>query len=125
MWRPTRPIVLTALLTAAGAADAECLGSLQAPLRDVEGMIHSLRSDPELPSRMVGQDGASYESLRVHWMQQQLELIEDACRRGHEVEATWRVEALQRELEAGAATPVKPERPLHRHRAGLLAASGK
>jgi hypothetical protein len=31
-------------------------------------------------------------------MQQQLNMIDEACRRGREVEATWRVEALQSKL---------------------------
>jgi hypothetical protein len=122
-----RLILLAALLAPAlgvAAAGAACLEPLQGPLREVQGEIRSLRTDAALPSRMIAPDGSIYESLRVAWMLDQLSLIDDACRRGREVEATWRVEALQRELEAGALpagkAPPAPHRP-----GGLLATSSK
>jgi hypothetical protein len=116
-------IVLAALLAPAlGPAGAACLEPLQEPLREVQAEIRALRTDAALPSRMIAPDGASYESLRVAWMLDQLSLIDDACRRGREVEATWRVEALQRELEAGALRAPKAPPALRPHRAALFAA---
>jgi len=119
-------IVFAALqdLALSAPAGAACSEPLLGPLREVAGAIRSLRPDATLPSRMVAQDGATYESIRVRWMQDQLSMIDDACRRGREVEATWRVESLQRELEAGALSPPKAP-PLRRRPAGLFAASSK
>jgi hypothetical protein len=124
MRRPAGLIVLAALVAPpfGAPAGAACLEPLQGPLRAVQGEIRSLRADAALPSRMIAPGGASYETLRVAWMLDQLSLIDDACRRGREVEATWRVEALQRELEAGVPPAPKAPPALRTHRAALFAA---
>ncbi len=84
-----------------GAWAAGCAAPLRVPLREVQAMIDSLRADAGFENRMIALNGKSYTRAEANWMQEQLNMIDEACRHGREVEATWRVEALQSKLGAG------------------------
>jgi hypothetical protein len=102
-----------------------CAGPLVGPLRDVQKMIASLRADSNPPNRMIGQNGLAYTFAQVSWMQDQLNMVDDACRHGREVEATWRVEALQVELGAGGSFGDKSASAIKQRRHGMLAVGSK
>lgn len=101
-----RLVQLTLLASLVGPAasswaGAGCEEPLMGPLHDVQEVIDSLRADANSQNRMIAKNGRTYTLAQASWMQQQLNMIDEACRHGREIEATWRVELLQSKLEAG------------------------
>jgi hypothetical protein len=103
---------LWALLICAPAAFADSSGC-DAPLvhtvRDVRELVESLHVDGTAQRRVVAPDGIVYTAGEARWMRQQLQLIDQACLRGAEVEAAWRIEALLDNLKLRPAARWRSE----------------
>ena len=94
--------VLLVLLAAPAARAAGCETPISDSVRTLRLLVDSLR-DGKASSQLVDSDGRTYSLAEASWMREQLRLIGEACSRGGEVEAAWRVEAL---LEATRSRPL-------------------
>jgi len=95
-----------ALLLAAPAAfaDSSCDAPLVQAVRDVREVVDSLADGKPSHARAAEPGSNVAYANEARWMREQLQLIDEACRRGAEVEAAWRVEALLDSLKAHASS---------------------
>ena len=95
------------LLPFAAHADEQCAQSLSQFIQDVQTTIESLHPGEPDQFRVMANDGSEYTSSNVRWMQGELRRIIEACSRGRDVEAAWRLEQLQGNITAArkAALP--------------------
>jgi hypothetical protein len=89
-------LTLTLLLSAGAQAGEQCASSMAQSIRNVQNALDTLRSGSN--------DGAKYPPNQARWMQEELRMISEACARGSELEAAWRLEQIQDRM----AAPRKP-----------------
>jgi hypothetical protein len=97
MRRLTFVYALRAILICAPLAFADnrgCDASLLSSVRNARDLVESLHGDELSQRRIAAPDGSVHAIGETRWMRQQLQLIDQACLRGAEVEAAWRTEAL-------------------------------
>jgi hypothetical protein len=80
------------------AAEQQCGPFLTLPLRQVQKVVESLLVTKPGQLRVLAKDGSEYTAGDAQWMQRELRLIDEACLRGGDVEAAWRLEQLQGSL---------------------------
>jgi hypothetical protein len=89
-------LALTLLLSSGAQAGEQCASSMAQSIRNVQNALDTLRSGSN--------DGAKYSANQARWMQEELRMISEACARGSELEAAWRLEQIQGRM----AAPRKP-----------------
>jgi hypothetical protein len=81
-------------LVSSAAFALDCEPSLTTTIRTVETQVDALLID------YGDLSAAQRDDDNIGWMRGELALIRDACSRGREVEAVWRIEAIQRRIIA-------------------------
>jgi hypothetical protein len=82
------------ILVSSAACALDCEPSLTTFIRTAEAQVDALLIDyADLPAAQRDDDS-------IGWMRGELALIRDACWRGRELEAVWRIEAVQRRIIA-------------------------
>ncbi len=93
---------LRAMLVFAPVAFADnggCDQRLLQAVRDVRETVESIQLDATAHARTGAPYGGVQRVGDARWVREQLQLIDQACVRGGEVEAAWRIEALIESLK--------------------------
>ena len=85
-------------LFSAAAAGQGCDPSLAQSIGAVQRIVESLHATKPGQFRVAAVDGSEHSAEHAQWMQGQLRLINEACMRGGDVEAAWRLEQVQETL---------------------------
>ena len=94
------PPAVAWLASAAAFAGTGCDPAFTQTFHECVRMVDSLRPDKSGQARVFASDGSEFTAGQAQWMQGQLRLVDKACARGDQAEATRLLAPVQALLKA-------------------------